>query len=197
MRALLVLQSPRPVFAALRDDSEEAARARQEPIVALVWIAGIAAVLATPGATTLLDDPARDGLVVAIWAFLGGGLEGIAAYFAAGLLLHLAASAFGTRGTYRRARHVLAFALAPVALSLLLYWPIRLAVYGGDMFRTGGSDADARILPALFYGFVAWSVVLLVIGVRAEHGWTWIRAAATVALAAAVGASLIAAPVLL
>src|SRR5438105_12067782 len=46
LRALLVLQSPREVFAALRDDSEDAARARSEPIVALVWLAGIACVLA-------------------------------------------------------------------------------------------------------------------------------------------------------
>src|SRR4051812_22432760 len=39
LRALLVLQSPRAVFAALRDDSEETARARAEPIIALVWLA--------------------------------------------------------------------------------------------------------------------------------------------------------------
>ena len=35
LRTLLVLQSPRSVFAALRDDSREAAGARQEPIIAI------------------------------------------------------------------------------------------------------------------------------------------------------------------
>ena len=45
--------------------------------------------------------------------------------------------------TYRQARHVLAFASAPVALSLLVLWPVRLAVYGEDVFRTGGSDHGA------------------------------------------------------
>ena len=46
-RALLVLVDPRPVFAALRDDSEDAARARQEPVLALVLLAGIASILWT------------------------------------------------------------------------------------------------------------------------------------------------------
>jgi hypothetical protein len=39
----------------------------------------------------------------------------------------------------------------------------------------------------LFYGFVAWAVVLLVVGVRTVHGWTWTRAVAGVAVTAAFG----------
>ena len=62
-RALLVLIDPRPVFAALRDDSEDAARARQEPILALVGLAGIASILWTTTARRVMDDPAYDGLV--------------------------------------------------------------------------------------------------------------------------------------
>ncbi len=191
LRALLVLQSPRAVFAALRDDSDEAAGARHEPVMALVWLAGIAAVLATPVASTLLDDPARDGLVVAVWAFLGGGIEGLAFYLIAGGVLHVAARRLGSRGSYRRARHLLAFASAPLALSLLLYWPIRIAVYGGDLFRAGGSDAGGHIFSSLFYGFVAWAAVLLAIGVRTVHGWRWPRTLAAVTLAL-VGAALVA-----
>jgi hypothetical protein len=187
VRALLVLQSPRPVFAALRDDSDEVAKARSEPILALVWLAGIACVLATPVAGRLLDDYEFDGLLIAVWAFLGGGLFGVAVYFAAGGVLQLAARALGTRGSYRRARHVLGFAAAPLALSLVLYWPIRIAVQGSDMFRTGGTDSG-HVLADLFYVFVAWTLVLLVLGVRTVHGWTWARATATVALAAVAGA---------
>ena len=191
LRALLVLQSPRAVFAALRDDSEDAARARAESIVALVWLAGIACVLATPVAGRVLDDVAFDGLLVAVWAFLGGGLFGIAVYFAAGGMLQLAGRALGTRGSYRRARHVLGFAIAPLALALVLYWPIRIAIQGSDLFRSGGSDGG-HVLAALFYVFVAWAVALLVLGVRTVHGWSWPRAAATVALAAGGGAALLA-----
>jgi hypothetical protein len=191
LRALLVLQSPRAVFAALRDDSDEAARARSEPIMALVWLAGIACVLATPVAGRVLDDAAFDGILIAVWAFLGGGLFGLAVYFAAGGMLQLAGRALGTRGNYRRARHVLGFAVAPLALALLLYWPIRIAIQGGDLFRTGGSDGG-HVLAGVFYVFVAWALVLLVLGVRVVHGWSWPRAAATVVLASAAGAALLA-----
>src|ERR687887_674629 len=83
-RALLVLFDPRPVFAALRDDSEDAARARQEPILAIVGLAGIASILWTSVAGRVMDDPAFDGLVVAVWAFIGGAFYGLFAYFALG-----------------------------------------------------------------------------------------------------------------
>jgi hypothetical protein len=186
LRALLVLQSPRPVFAALRDDSDEAAEARSEPIIALVWLAGIAGVLATPVAGRVLDDVEIDSLLLAVWAFLGGGLFGAAVYYAGGGMLQLAGRALGTRGSYRRARHVLAYASAPLALALVLYWPIRIAIQGTDMFRTGGADGG-HVLADVFFVFVGWTLVLLILGVRTVHGWSWPRAAATVALAAAAG----------
>jgi hypothetical protein len=192
LRALLVLQSPRPVFAALRDDTDEVAEVRQEVAGAIVWLAGIAAVLATTVAATLLDDPARDGLVVAVWAFLAGGLYGFALYFAVGKVLHVALRRLGGRGSFRRARHLLAFAAAPIALALFLYWPIRIAVYGGDLFRTGGGDGGTTgdIAAWLFYGFVLWALGLLVIGVRTVHGWSWPRSVAGVTVAAAITAGL-------
>jgi hypothetical protein len=34
--------------------------------------------------------------------------------------------------------------------------------------------------------FVAWATILLVVGVRAVHGWTWPRAAAASVLVVAV-----------
>ena len=75
----------------------------------------------------------------------------------------------------------------PLGLSLVTFWPIRLAVYGEDLFRTGGDDygrGDA-VFGGVYLGFVAWSLLLLLVGVRTVHGWTWGRAAAAVALAAA------------
>jgi hypothetical protein len=175
-RAFLVLLDPRPVFAALRDDSDEAARARQEPITAIVGLAGIASVLWTPVAGRMLDVEDVDGLVVAVWAFLGGAIYGIAVYFALGAALYLGLRAAGSLGSYRRARHLLAFAAAPLALSLLV-WPVRLAVYGGDVFRAGGSDSGTgnAAFVAIELGFVAWAVALLVVGTRTLHAWTWAR----------------------
>jgi hypothetical protein len=166
------------VFAALRDGSDEVAQARQEPITAIVILAGIASVLWAPVAGRLLDDPAiDDGLAVAVWAFIGGAFYGVLGYWLGGGALQLGLRAAGSLGDYRRARHLLAFAAAPIALSLVL-WPVRLAVYGEDVFRTGGSDGGAGdgAFVALELGFVAWALVLLVVGVRTVHGWGWRRA---------------------
>jgi hypothetical protein len=189
LRALLVLQSPRAVFAALRDDSDDAARARQEPVTALVGLAGIAGVLWTPVAGRLLDDPAIDGLLVAVWAFVGGALYGLFGYLVGGALLFMGLRSAGGAGSFRRARHLFAFALAPVALSLLVVWPLRLVAFGSDVFRTGGDDGGGdAVFAALELGFVAWSAALLVVGVRAVHGWPWRRALEGIALAAALPA---------
>src|SRR5919201_6566958 len=174
--ALLVLIDPRPVFAALRDDSEEAARARQEPVLAIVGLAGIASILWTSVAGRVMDDPAYDGLVVAVWTFIGGAFYGLFAYFALGAALFFGLSAAGSLGSYRRARHLLAFACAPLALSLVV-WPVRIAVYGGDVFRTGGSDHGTgnTAFVVVELAFVAWSLGLLLVGTRTLHAWSWGR----------------------
>lgn len=187
LRALLVLQSPRAVFSALRDDSEDAAQARQEPVLAITWLAGIAGVLATSVAGTLLDDPERDGLVVAVWAFVGGGFYAAVGYWLLGALVYGAARIFGGQGSYRRARHLVGFAAAPAALSLLTLWPVGIAVFGGDLFRSGGSDSGdgGTIFGLAALAFVAWAVFLAGIGIRAVHGWTRPRSLATLAVAAA------------
>jgi Yip1 domain len=188
-RAVLVLLDPRPVFAALRDDSDDAVRARQEPIMALVGLAGIASVLWTPVAGRMLDVRDVDGLVVAVWAFLGGTIEGLFFYFAVGAALYLGLRAAGSLGSYRRARHVLAFAAAPLALSLVV-WPVRLAVYGGDVFRAGGSDHGTgnAIFIAVELGFVAWAAGLLLVGTRTLHAWTWRRTLEGTGIALAIAA---------
>jgi hypothetical protein len=192
LRGLLVLQSPRSVFAALRDDSDEAADARQDTAGAIVWLAGIAAVLATTVASKLLDDVEIDGLLVAVWAFLSGGLYGFGLYYIVGKVLHVGLRRLGSRGSFRRARHVLAFAAAPVALALFVYWPLRIAIYGGDLFRSGGSDGHGagEVFAWAFYVFPIWAVVLLVIGVRTVHGWSWGRSIAGVAFTAGIAAAL-------
>jgi hypothetical protein len=193
LRALLVLIDPRPVFAALRDDSEETAGARQEAVVALVLLAGIASVLWTPVAGRLLDQSGMDGLLVAVWAFIGGGVSGLIVYWAAGAALHGGLRAAGSVGSFRRSRHLLAFATAPLALSLVVL-PFRLAVFGGDVFRAGGSDRGLgnALFVAVELGFAGWTLALLAIGVRTVHGWTWPRALGGLSLAVAIAALVVA-----
>jgi hypothetical protein len=184
LRVPLVLQAPGPVFAALREDSDEAIAARQEPVTALVFLAGIAAVLSSGAAGDLLDDPEFELLLVPFWILFAGAAQGFGAYWIGGGLLRLALRALGAGGSYRRARHLLAFAAAPLALSLLVLWPVRLAIFRSDLFRGGGDDDGAA--NAVFEigeaAFAAWALGLLVLGVRVVHGWSWGRAAGACAL---------------
>jgi hypothetical protein len=166
LRALAVFSSPRGTFAALRDDSSEAAEARQEPIMAIVILAGIAGILSTSLAGRLLDDPNNDGLNVAVWAFLGGAFYGLLAYWGGGLLVYAIAAAVRVQASYRQARHIVGLAMAPVALSLIVVWPVRLGIYGEDVFRTGGSDTGAgdKLFELLVVGSFAWSFALVALG---------------------------------
>jgi hypothetical protein len=189
LRVLLVLQAPAAVFSALRSRDQRDLEARSEPLVAIGMLAGIAVVLSSSTAGSFLDDPGGGLLTVAAWAVFGGAIYGAAAIWAGGLLLHLAGRRLGSRGTYQRARHVVGFSLTPLALSLLLLWPVRLLLYGDDVFRRGGADADAAgadVLSGLSLSAGLWGLALLLIGVRTVHGWTWPRTAGTVALASAL-----------
>jgi hypothetical protein len=180
---VLVLTAPTAVFAALRDDTPESASRRAEPVLLIVWLAGMAYVLSTATAAHLMDDHDYDGLLVAIWTFLAGGLFGGIGYFVLGGALHGADAVLGSRGSYRRARHVLAYAAVPLALSLLL-WPFKLALWGSALFHRGGADAGSggKVFEAADIAFLVWSACLLVIGVRAVHGWTYSRALAAAAV---------------
>src|SRR5262245_1159337 len=184
LRLALVLSSPRAVFAALRDDSSRAAANRSEPVLLVVWIAGIASVLTTSTAGHLMDSQDYDGLLVAVWTFLAGGLYGGFAYWAFGAALYGGARALGSTGSYRRARHLLAYAVVPIALSLVLL-PVKLAVFGSDVFHRGGSDAGAGgvAFGVIAAGFLLWSVALVAIGVRTVNRWGWDRTAGAVVLA--------------
>jgi hypothetical protein len=185
LRSLAVLVAPSAVFASLRDESEEATEARQEPIIAISGMAGIAGVLGTPVARHLLNDADVSVALIPVWAFFGGVVYALAIYWLGGGLLAGASRRLGGLGSWRRSRHVLALAATPLALSLVTLWPVRILIYGEDLFRTGGNDYGRgdRIFGALFIACFVWSGLLLLVGERAVHGWTWARAVAACALA--------------
>ena len=195
-RAPLVLVAPAAVFVGLRlEDSLEDLEDRQEPLAAVICLAGIAVVLTSPTFRRMLNDPSVSLVLVPVLAFISGALYAVATYWLGGGLLFGGARRLGGQGSYRRARQTISLASAPLALALLTFWPVRIAIYGRDLFRTGGDDygrGDA-VFGGIFLGFVAWSLILLVVGVRTTHGWTWARAAGAVALAAVFPALIVAA----
>jgi hypothetical protein len=175
-RTLLVLRRPAEVFAAFREDDDDS---RSEPLLAIVFLAGIAGVLGANAFAHSLDDFELDELTLAVVAFIAGGLYGLVGYFLLGFLVYAGARAAGSDASYRRARQIVGFAVVPLALSLLL-WFVRIAVYGGDPFRTGGSDTGLgnRLFEASEVAVLVWSGALLVVGLRAYHGWSSARALA-------------------
>ncbi len=193
LRVPATLLSPSSVFFALREDDPDDVAARSEPLLLVILLAGIASVLATPTASDLLDSPDYDGTLVAIWAFIAGGLYGIVGYFVVGFALYFGVRLLGSLGDFRRARQTVGFALVPLAVSLLVLLPLRLALYGGDTFRAGGTDEGTgeTALLAVQLAFATWSLGLLVLGVRVTHGWSWLRALAATAAAAALLAAIV------
>lgn len=193
LRVPATLLSPRPVFFALREDDPDDVAARSEPVLLLVWLAGVASVLASPTAGGLLDNANYDPLMLAVWAFIAGGIYGAAGYFVLGFALFFGARLMGSLGSFRRERQIVAFAVVPLACSLFVLLPVRLALYGGETFREGGADEGTgeTVLLSLQLGFVAWSLALLVIGVRVVHGWSWPRSVAVLGAGAALVASIV------
>ncbi len=91
LRTIALVLRPQLAFEALRDEPEDAAPARSEPMLAVTWLAGIAAVLASSVAVNPLDSHVAggilyqtDALVFTVWVFLAGGAYGFVAYWLVG-----------------------------------------------------------------------------------------------------------------
>jgi hypothetical protein len=182
----MVLQAPSYVFEAMRDRSKQASEAREEPVLAIIFLAGMASVLSFSSTSAeFLDDPAVDGALIPVLVFLGGAMYAFAGYWIAGLALMMGVR--GAKGdvTYKEARHLLAYSLVPLAASLFVVWPIRLLVYGTHNFRTGGLDDAGTgywVFTALSLAFVAWSLIVLVIGIRVRFEWSVVRSIGALSL---------------
>ncbi|HET8652791.1 MAG TPA: YIP1 family protein [Gaiellaceae bacterium] len=157
-RAVLVLRRPREVFEALRDDSDESAGERQDVVVGLAFVGGVAGSFATAGHSAWDDLDLVEKL---IWIFVSGFAYGFVGYWVLGWAISFVVPRLGGTGTRRRTRHVLAFALAPLVFALLAWLVFR----------------------PLLVGLGAWSLALLVFGLGVVQRWSAARAGAAVALA--------------
>jgi hypothetical protein len=166
---------PRSVFVALAETDDVDVDARAEPVLAITVLAGVAAVLVTPEWGTLMNDPTVDVLVVVVLTFVAGLLYGAAAYFLLGLALWLGARAVGVEAPFKIARQLVAFAALPIALSLAVVVPAIVLGYGEDWFRSGGDDSGSgrTLVTLVSLAFVAWSLVLVAVGLRTTFRLPW------------------------
>jgi hypothetical protein len=187
-----LLTHPHEVFVALRERDDADVHARSEPLLAIVIVAGMAGILLTPAWGRILDQPSVDGLVVAVVTFIGGVFYGAAGYFLLGLAVWLGARGMGADEPFRLARQVVGFASLPLALSLLVTLPVLLVAFGGDWFRSGGSDEGAGrwIVVGIGLAALAWSCGLLALGLRTTFRLPWRGVVGAIALAAVLVAAL-------
>src|SRR5213596_2138451 len=133
-RLVHVLTTPASVFVWVRDDSPEAAAARQEPLTALVFVSGISIFLATSTAGRFFDDFENNNnyLLLFMECIVAGLLVAIQNFWIIGGAVHLGGRTADSAASYRQARHVVALATAPFVVELLFVWPVRLVMFGGD-----------------------------------------------------------------
>ena len=183
-----LLYAPSEVFAELRDESREAADARQEPIVAVAFLAGIAMAIAL-----VAIQPPYNRFYESLSAFnmtfeaiLGGALVALSNFWVGGALFYLGTRGLGATTGYRLARHIAGLATAPFILVLVFAVPVRLGLYGVDLFRDTGRDSGAGgdVFIAIDALALLWTLALVVIGIRMTQRWTWGRAAASLGIAA-------------
>jgi hypothetical protein len=145
------------MFARLRDESPDQAAERGELVAGLAFAAGVAAALGA-GGDELRDLDALDSLV---WIFLTGLSLGFVLYWIAGWALAFVVRRLGGGGGPRRVRHVLAFSFAPLVFAIVVW----------------------LLWPPLLLGLAAWSLALLLLGLREVYGWSLARAGSAVVLA--------------
>jgi len=183
-----LLYAPAKVFAELRDDSREAADARQEPLVALASLAGLAMFIGLVALAPPYDRFHTDLSAVSMTfeTVLGGALVALSNFWLGGALIYLGARGLGATTGYRLARHLAGLATAPFALALFLAVPVRLGLYGVDLFRAEGGDGGAGgdVFVAIDALALLWTVGLVLFGIRTVQRWPWQRAAAALGVVA-------------
>ena len=183
---------PRAVFAALRGGDRDDLEARQEPLLAVILLAGMGGVTATPTWATLMDDSQVDALLAVVLTFVAGSLYGVAGYWLLGGVVALALRSLGGDGDFRRARHLVGLAAVPLVLALPVT-AVEAAVYGADAFRTGGADEDGggAVFDVLRGLTAVWALALLAVGIRRVEQFSWPRVAGAFGLVLLFGAAFV------
>ena len=183
-----MLFAPAEVLSELGDESREAADARQEPLVAILFLAGIAMFVGLVAIEPPYDRYHTDfsAFNLVFESILGGALVAISNFWLGGALVYLGTRGLGALTGYRQARHLAGLATAPFVLALVFVVPVRFAVYGTDLFRAEGGDTSTggHVFIAIDAVLLVWTLVLLLFGIKATQRWSWGRAAAALGVSA-------------
>jgi hypothetical protein len=183
-----MLVAPAEVLAELRDESREAADARQEPLVAVTLLAGVAMFVGLVAVEPPYDKYHVDFSVfnLVLESILGGALVALSNFWFGGALVYLGTRGLGALSGYRLARHLAGLATAPFVLLLVSSVPVRFALYGTDVFKAEGRDAGigGDVFIAIDALVLVWTLALLLVGIRVTQRWSWGRSAAALGVAA-------------
>jgi hypothetical protein len=120
------------------------------------------------------------GSCLAIGVLLGPVL-GVAFVVLASMTTRLISQLLGGRSTQRTTMAVLAYSMVPIAISVVLVFPVEVAVFGKFLFDQNPPpqviDYAAYVtLVAMDAILALWSLVLMCVGIQVTHRMTWGRA---------------------
>ena len=182
-----LLVAPSEVFAGLRDESRAAGDARQEQLVAVAFLAGIAMFIGLVAIEPPYDKYHLDFSTfnLVLESILGGALVALSNFWLGGALVYLGTRGLGALSGYRLARHIAGLATTPFVLLLVSSVPVRFGLYGTDLFRAEGGDSGTggHVFIAIDALVLIWTLALLLVGIRVTQRWSWGRAAAALGVA--------------
>jgi hypothetical protein len=161
-------------------------------VLPLAAICGIAAVYAVFWAVQI--GRTIEGLVSILGIGFGIGLPaGILGLLLLSMVLRAAARALGGTGTLKNVFAVCAYASTPILLSLVVVFPVEIALFGIYLFDRNPSPMVLKPVPYIVLAVIdglalLWAFLLLGIGLRVATGLTRVRA---YALAGVAGAGIV------
>ena len=164
-----LMESPRAAFRRI------ALSRNKNYVIVLSSLAGIAFVYAVIWFRTLGGRFPNLALLVGAGLLLGPP-AGILMVLLLSLVVHRAGRLLGGRGTFRNVRAVVAYAAAPVVYSLVLVFPVEIALFGTYFFSN--NPPPLVINPAAYIALlgmdgaaVLWSLALLVEATGVVNGF--------------------------
>lgn len=154
-------------------------------VTVLLVLGGIARAVGRASQQNMGDRNSTAGIL--LMAVLMGGLTGWITYYVYAWGMRLAGEWLGGHASSEQLRTVLAWALIPTVVGLVLTIP-QAVIFGDDLFRSTPTDTSAFAENArLAFGLAevvlaVWAVVILVCGLRLVQGFSVGRALANMVL---------------